>query len=607
VTRHTRTPFSQRAATRTRGLPYATGLAAALLLASCSNTPQQSSATSQTGSYAYISTGPTTDYIFPLSQDSQTNETFQYQLYRPLYWFGGVGDGAPVFNGNFSLATPPTFSSNGLTVTVHLKHYVWSDGKPVTARDVQFFMNLVKAEKDIWSAYVPGFFPDNIVSTTAPNPDTVVFHLSQSYGTNSTWFLYNELSQITPLPQQTWDRTSTRSPVGNYDLTPSGARKVWNFLEAQSVDVGTYGTNPLWTVVDGPWRLESFTESGLITLVPNRRYSGPDRPHLSEFQEIPFASRTAELNQLLSAHNIDVGSIPFEDVKSEGPVLRADGYTLKTIYPWAINFFPINYHNATFGPIISQLYVRQAFQSLIDQPSLITSALSGFGTAVYGPVPREPANPFVSATESSNPYPFDPSRARALLSSHGWAIHPNGVTTCMRPGDLSSECGSGIPAGAKMSFTLEFASGSTSRLLELEFVKGDFAQLGIQLSLSPTTNLNYSSCTPTQSACHWQLVQGGVSWTYFPDVYPSGGEILSTGAVGNPGSYSNPKVDALVDRARAGSLPALHALESYAAKDLPDLWLPVPATVVVYKSTLRGIVPEDSLGNIYPSTWSFKG
>jgi len=138
-------------------------------------------------------------------------------------------------------------------------------------------------------------------------------------------------------------------------------------------------------------------------------------------------------------------------------------------------------------------------------------------------------------------------------------------------------------------------------------VKGEFAKLGIELTLAPTTNLNYSACTASQSACHWQLVQGGISWTYFPDVYPSGGEILSKGAVGNPGSYDNPTVDALVDRARAGSLPALHMLESYAAKDLPDLWLPVPATVVVYKSNLQGIVPEDALGNIYPSTWSFKG
>jgi len=607
MTQRDRTPALRRVANHAGGLRLIAGLAAALLLASCSSGSQPSATTSQVGTYAYISTGPTTDYIFPLSQDSQTNETFQYQLYRPLYWFGGVGDGAPVFNASLSLANPPQFSSNGLTVTVHLKHYLWSDGRPVTARDVEFFMNLVKAEKDIWAAYVPGFFPDNIVATTSPNPETVVFHLSQSYGTNSTWFFYNELSQITPLPQQVWDKTSTGSPVGNYDLTSSGARKVWNFLEAQSVSVGSYDTNPLWTVVDGPWRLKSFTESGLITLVPNRKYSGPDRPRISQFQEIPFVSTTAEFNELLSTHSIDVGAVPPEDVKSEGPALRAAGYRLVTIYPWAINFFPINYHNATFGPIISQLYVRQAFQSLINQPVLIKSALDGYGTPVYGPVPREPANPFVSSVEKTNPYPFNPSYARQLLSAHGWAVRPGGVTTCVRAGDLNSECGPGVPKSAAMSFTLEYASGSTSSLLELEFVKGEFAKLGIELTLAPTTNLNYSACTASQSACHWQLVQGGISWTYFPDVYPSGGEILSKGAVGNPGSYDNPTVDALVDRARAGSLPALHMLESYAAKDLPDLWLPVPATVVVYKSNLQGIVPEDALGNIYPSTWSFKG
>ncbi|MHB1988204.1 MAG: ABC transporter substrate-binding protein [Acidimicrobiales bacterium] len=581
-------------------------LGAALLLAGC--TSGGTAATAQattTGSYGYLSTGPSTDYTFPLSADSQVNETFQYQLYRPLYWIGGKGNGAPLFNPQLSVADPPVFSDGGKIVTVHLKHYIWSDGKPVTSRDVQFFMNLVKAEKSYWGAYVPGYFPDNIAATDAPTASTVVFHLTRSFGMNSAWFLYNELSQITPLPRQIWDKTSPNGAIGNFDKTHAGASKVWNFLEAQTVDLSTYDTNPLWQVVDGPWRLKSFTQDGQITLVPNKRYSGPDKPTLKVFQELPFATATAALNSLLASKSLDLTSVPLEDIKSETQALKADGYKIARIAPWAINYFPLNFHNATFGPIISQLYVRQAFQSLIDQPTYIKAAFDGYATPTYGPVPLAPPSPFTSAAERTNPYPYNPRRAVDLLRSHGWTVKPGGVTVCAHAGSGAGQCGKGVPRGATMQFTLEYSSGSTSQLNELQFVAGDFTKAGIQLTLRPTNNLNYNACQPKQSSCSWQLVQGGTSWTYFPDVYPTGGEIFSTGAIGNPGSYSNPVVNRLVSEAHRGGLAALHKLESYEAAQLPDLWLPVVSNVVVYKANMKGIVPEDSLGNVYPSTWRF--
>jgi peptide/nickel transport system substrate-binding protein len=592
-----------------RSLTVAASVAALGLVASACGGPASNSnqsAAPTTATYGYISTGPTTDYTFPMSLDSQFNETFQYQIYKPLYWFGGKTNGLPLFNENLSIAKPPVYTDGGKTVTVRLKHYLWSDGSAVTSRDVIFFMNMVKAEKLKWPAYVPGFFPDNVVSTTAPNSATVVFHLKTSYGTNSQWFLYNELSQITPFPQQVWDRTSAGGRIGNYDSNPAGAAKVWAFLEAQTVNVSTYDTNPLWRVVDGPWKLESFTTDGRITLVPNRLYSGPDKPKLKQFQELPFASDTAELNDILASKTVTLGTIPFVDARPEAAALKAAGYKISTVEPWAINYIPINFHNATFGPIISQLYVRQAMESLVDQTAYIRSAFSGFATPTYGPVPVLAHNVFAGSSEDRNPYPYDPAKAVSLLSAHGWTVHPAGVTTCTRAGRGPNECGANIPAGARMAFTLEYAVGSTARLNELQFIAGDFAKAGIRLTLKPTNSLNYNQCTPKQAACAWQLVQGGTSWTYYPDYYPTGGEILSTGAVGNPGSYSNPTVDDLVTRARSGNLAALHHLASYVARQLPDLWIPVPDTVVVYKANLRGVVPEDSLGNIFPSTWNFE-
>lgn len=41
------------------------------------------------------------------------------------------------------------------------------------------------------------------------------------------------------------------------------------FLNVQSQDLSTYNTNPLWKVVDEPFKLQSFNTSGYVSMVPN--------------------------------------------------------------------------------------------------------------------------------------------------------------------------------------------------------------------------------------------------------------------------------------------------------------------------------------------------
>ena len=74
---------------------------------------------------------------------------FQYLMYRPLYWFGQGSQ--PVVNNSLSVANLPQFS--GTKVTITLKHYMWSNGTPVTAQDVVFWLNMELAEPADYGAY----------------------------------------------------------------------------------------------------------------------------------------------------------------------------------------------------------------------------------------------------------------------------------------------------------------------------------------------------------------------------------------------------------------------------------------------------------------------
>ena len=57
-------------------------------------------------------------------------------------------------NYSLSLAKPPVF--NGTKVTINLKRYMWSNGTPVTAQDVMFWLNMMKAEPAQTTAPTPG-------------------------------------------------------------------------------------------------------------------------------------------------------------------------------------------------------------------------------------------------------------------------------------------------------------------------------------------------------------------------------------------------------------------------------------------------------------------
>src|SRR5262249_9853176 len=238
------------------------------------------------------------NYIFPMDslQYFSTNNInqFQYLMWLPAYWIGDHDK--IILNEDLSLAQPPVYSSNNTVVTIKLKSYRWSDGQPVTSRDVTFWINLLRANKVNWGEYAPGFFPDDVKAVTAPSATEVVLRLDGPV--NPQWFTESELTQISPLPQHAWDKTSVSGQIGAYDTTTAGARAVYKFLAGQSAQLRTYASNPLWRVVDGPWKLAAFDPSGRAKFTPNPAYSGPVKPSISSFTEVPFTSEAAEFNAL---------------------------------------------------------------------------------------------------------------------------------------------------------------------------------------------------------------------------------------------------------------------------------------------------------------------
>jgi peptide/nickel transport system substrate-binding protein len=549
-------------------------------------------------------------YIFPLVSSQYftlvNEDQFEWIIYRPLYWFGQ--NGTTAYSASESLADYPVFTTNsaGDTVaTVTLKHWVWSDGQAVTSRDIEFWMNLLMANKDDWGVYVPGAWPDIISSLSYPSSSSFTITFNAKY--NTDWLFENEMSQIFPLPQHAWDKTSATGPVGNYDLTTAGAQAVYSFLNTESHDVASYGSNPLWKIADGPWMLKAYSPStGYTVLSKNPRYPGPSAGKVQTVEEEPFTSDAAEFDALRTG-SLDVGYLPPSDT-SQVAYLKAHGYSVSPWWEWNFNYISINFDNPTVGPIFKQLYFRQALQSLVDQQSYIKNIYKGYAKPTYGPVPTTVQNKFVSPEAKTNPYPYSLSRAKELLSSHGWAVHSNSASTCQRPGSGSGECGAGISRGQALSFKLLFATGSVATADEMEALRSSASQAGIDLTVvqqpfSTVTTTIYSCDGATGAGCGWEMGADS-GWEYY--AYPSGEQLFKTGGSGNSGAYSNAQADKLIKATLTQpGLSPMYTYENYLQKQVPVIYLPTPAyQITVYKSSLKGVLPQDPSLNIYPERWS---
>jgi peptide/nickel transport system substrate-binding protein len=547
------------------------------------------------------------NYIFPFDPVTGTslNDVTQFQalMWRPLNWFG-TDERAIRLDPRETLYSSVAYSHDATVVTVRLKPYRWSDGLPVTSRDVEFAYDLYRSAKVAWAGYSPGQFPDNVASVRLPDPRTIVFRLTRPV--NETWFTDDQLSLITPMPQHAWDKTSVSGPVGDADLSPSGAAAVFNFLDSQASDLATYATNPLWQVVDGPWRLSAFSVEGAATFVPNPRYSGPVKPTISRFEEVPYSTSESEIEALRSGQ-LDIGYLPVTEPALAGGI-EAAGYRL---VPWenlSIAYGLYDFGNKAVGSILSQLYVRQAVQRVVDQQKILKTIFGGYGSPTSGPVPLQPSNPFVSPLERSQPDRFDVGSSVALLRAHGWRVRKGEADVCERGGSGARRCGTGIARGARLSLTLVYPAGSEALATEVQIISSDAALAGIRIVGVPESFAALvSSVGHCPSACGWQMALFG--FTSADPVLPTGEEMFLPSALLNAGGYRDATVSAAVQATLRSNRPGtFSAYEDAVATRLPWLWLPTPPyQLTMVRAGLRGVEPQNAYLYLTPEEYAFSG
>ncbi|HTJ27541.1 MAG TPA: peptide ABC transporter substrate-binding protein [Candidatus Limnocylindria bacterium] len=325
-------------------------------------------------------------------------------MYTRLVWLDGDGKLVP----QLATAVPSRenggISRDGLTITYHLRHDAhWSDGVPLTSRDVAFTHQAQMNPKNV----APEEIGDSeIRSLETPDPYTVRVHLKRPWAPFISEFTRGILpAHILGTDASLFNAAFNAHPVGS-----------------------------------GPYRFVEWLRGDHVTFEADPQYWGR-KPRIKriQFDIIPDANTAAiELRSgdIQMEVNFDPARLP--EVRSD-PKLRIAATRERA--------FRIMVFNDTAAPL-TDVRLRKALALAIDRPTIVRKATYGVddpargNLAVFGWA----YDPAIA------PLPYDPQEARRLLDAAGWRPGPDGIR---RKGgqrlELSLAIVSGEPTYATMA------------------------------------------------------------------------------------------------------------------------------------------------------------
>ena len=401
------------------------------------------------------------------------------------------------------------------------------------------------------------------------------------------------------MPAQAWAKSSASGPTLDF-TKPSNAAAIYSFLSSQSKSLSSYATNPLWQTVDGPYKLTSFdSTSGAFTMTPNAtlrrtaRDQGVGLPggalHLRHGRAQRGQGRQGQ-PRLRAAGRRAAGRQP------ELGTYNEFGYS---DFGWSYVAYNFKDPTGDFNNIIGQLYVRQAIAHLEDQAGYIKAFFNGAGGQAYGPVPSIPQSPYTPANAMTNPYPFNPASAEALLKNNGWSIVPNGTDTCAKAGTGAGECGAGIPAGTKLEWNLIYNTSPAVIGEQVQDLASEAKKIGMTINLSSSNFdymiANYNDPSAPKTISKWAMEDFG---GFTNSTYPTTFGVFNSQGSSNLGGYADPKADTLITASiNSPAASAVTNEAAYLTTQQPGLFQPNPdsafgtSAIVVWQKTISG-TPE---------------
>jgi peptide/nickel transport system substrate-binding protein len=445
------------------------------------------------------------------------------------------------------LATSWDTSADGLAWTFHLREGVkWSDGKPFSADDVAFTFNDVVLKKEL-AANGAGNF-SAVKAVTVVDPKTARFDLLRPFAALPSYLAYN----AGVLPRH---------------VLSSDPLKTTSF-------------NKGFPVSTGPFKVEKYTSGQNVTLVRNENYFGP-KPFLDKVVFSVVPDPNTQIAQALAG---DLGIMLLDDKAAVDRLKSASNLVVASRPLVQYYWLALNQVDARF----TDARVRQAFVYAIDRKAIIDSVERGYGSIANSAI--SPALKAYYDASLDTRYPYDVTKAKALLAQAGWTAGADGVLT---------------KDGKPFRFTMDVGQKGPLEPVNA-LIQQDLKKVGIVTDLNTMEWNAY-----VQKVVVRRDYTATVNWWIYPgdpDVFPYYHSSAAGKGFNIPG-FQDSKLDELLVRGQSTSdlekrKAVYRELQTYMADNLPYLFLWYPQEVDVLSSSLRG-VPDLGLrdGMHYIGEW----
>lgn len=277
---------------------------------------------------------------------------------------------------DYDLATDYSVSEDGLLWTVQIRDDVkFTDGEPLTARDVAFTYNTVKGSSSVNDFTM-------LDHAEVLNDTTVAFHMTRPF---SIW-------------------PYTMAVVG--------------IIPEHAYDSATYGSNPIGS---GRYILKQWDKGQQVILDANPDYYG-EQPNMQRVTIVFMEEDAAFLAAQAGEVDLAYTSATYSDQTVEGYSLAA----YESVDNRGFNLPAIPEQTTESGKRIgndftADVQVRRAINIGVDRQEMIDHVLNGYGSPAYSVCDQMPwYNP-------DSEVAYDPEKAKTLLDEAGWKTGEDGI------------------------------------------------------------------------------------------------------------------------------------------------------------------------------------
>ena len=416
-----------------------TGVAvlALALAAGCSSTSHSPSGTASNagavveGGTLRLGSSSSIDSLNPfvaINQDGYS--TFEY-IYPELVQYDASMKFAPDFAKSWST------SSDGKVWTFKTQPSAkWSDGQPLTAKDVAWtYSTILKYAKTASGNQAATL--SHLKSAVAPDANTLVLTYTVPVAN-----VLSNLQQLPILPEHVWSKYATGNGLAlkRYSNTPTDGHPV---------------------VSGGPFELVKFQKDQIALFERNPNWYGP-KPHIDGYGLQFFANDDAMVTALKNGEIDAVEGLPntsMDAVKQAGmTVANVPG---EEFHDFIFNSNPKKPNNRE----LLDPKVRTAFEYAMNRQQIVKTALLGAGQPGSSIVP--PASGGGWFDQNLDVIPYDPAKANQILDQLGYKKGPDGIR---------------VANGHPMSYQVIFpSSGASERTFEI--IQHELSTVGIKLTL----------------------------------------------------------------------------------------------------------------------------